>query len=229
MNPNQIDRRSFLCSTMAGPAIAAGLVDLCAESASAQENADSFADLYYIRLDGTTRMLSVLDGEVWFRDFAKSPRDTLHAYEQAIKTFRQELTVKSLTSIWRYRDEHLIAYFPHEERVAGRYVPGVEGKYLSADYSTLPPRVVLTATATEASRWELTPVEDAQLVETRARADAKYVRNFNRGKHDAWLALSKNEYVRDPVQLYSLTEPILSFEQKTPFHLRRYFPDDTSK
>jgi hypothetical protein len=228
MNPNEFDRRSFLCGASAASLIAGGVAGLDRRTASAEQTDDPFADLFYILVDKTSTMLTVLDNEVWFRDFLKWSKETYQTYEPVLKTFRQELTVKSKTTVWRYRNNHIRAYYPREDRVAGRYVPGPEGGYLTADYSTIPPRVVLTREANEWSRWEVIPVESARVMSVDPRAGIKYVRHLNGRQQDAWLVMSKNEFVRDQ-PLVSVMQPTLSLDHKIPLYFRSYFPDDTSK
>ena len=101
------------------------------------------------------------------------------------------------------------------------------GWYLTADYSTKPPRVILTKEPTVSSRWTFIGQSVSGSSSVRC-----YLRNYNDDGKEAWLGMEKiaTAYCKaqktpafaggDVKTRYWKTfvcKPVLSFTEKTPF------------
>ena len=111
---------------------------------------------------------------------------------------------------WRFAQDStfLRFYAPPPERQALDKLRAAHGAYVTADYSTKPPRVVLTKKPTKYSRWIL---EEKRFAGGGYRA---YIRNDNDLGKDSWLTIGA---VQKTYRNVTLCAVILSFDTKTAF------------
>lgn len=86
------------------------------------------------------------------------------------------------------------------------------GWYLTADYSTNPPGVILAEKPTKHSRWTI----------TRIGVESAYIKNENPSGKDAWLSMEKEgvKTKADGADSVWLRRPILSFSEKDKLSYR---------
>ena len=97
--------------------------------------------------------------------------------------------------------------------------------YLTGDYSTVPPQVILTKTPEKCSHWEKVPVDPSK----GTVADIFFLRNKNDLGKDAWLWYGNEgeDLITSPPgakqpSIGWYAKPILSFDQKLAFQIIRY-------
>jgi hypothetical protein len=93
--------------------------------------------------------------------------------------------------------------------------------YVTAEYSTDPPRAVLTKEKTMNSQWIFEPVSG------QPRENRHYIRNANQGK-PAWLVISakgpRGRFMFGGKGAVELRKPLLTFDasEKQAFEVRHY-------
>ena len=88
------------------------------------------------------------------------------------------------------------------------------GWYLTGDYSTKPPRIIVTKEPTKYSRWTLVEAPNTSDPEEGIN---RYIRNDNDQGKDAWLSTEdKGVQIKGG---WDVRKPTLSFEKKTLYYV----------
>jgi len=176
--------------------------------ASAQESQIYRTHLVKIIIGDRATMLAVVDGSLYFSGLQRSAEK------------RPTIKVQSLM-FWR-KDNTLQAFIQREEGATLKEQAERHLLYLTADYTTVPPRVRLTEKAGKNSQWIF------ESATGEPRSWAHYIRNVNDTGKPAWLVVGDTgkdvRFEGNPGAAVGLRDPVLTFEndKKQLFEVRPY-------
>jgi hypothetical protein len=149
----------------------------------------------------------VIDGAPYFQSWQRASNDTKLPKIQTYSGFLFEKT------------DGTLRLFGEDPRRTERAT--MTGWYLTADYTTMPPQVILSELPTKHSRWTFIPVNASP------RNRRYYIKNERDGRKEAWLAVGEAGMLMNFGKgVANFRKPIISFGEPPPFDLNPYDPKE---
>jgi hypothetical protein len=148
--------------------------------------------------------LAVANGELLF---VARPRDDPTEARSSSKAVQKTLALQSFN------------FFKDGAMIRVRNQGGKTEKddwYLTGDYSTKPPHVIVTKEATKYSRWTLVQAPNTSDPEEGIN---RYLKNENDQGKDAWLSMEDKGVRYKGGEVWEARKPTLSAEKKAPYYM----------